>query len=43
MKKIKLLNKYNFNYFNKNKSLISDADYDNLKKELISLEKNMII
>ena len=38
-KKIKLLNKYNFNYFNKNKSLISDADYDNLKKELISLEK----
>ena len=39
-KKIQLLNKYNKEYFNKNNSIISDAEYDKLKKNIIDLEKN---
>ena len=39
LKKIKLYEYYNQKYFDENKSLISDGDYDYLKKELIDLEK----
>jgi len=38
-KKIRLLNKYNQKYFNENLSVISDSEYDKLKKEIIDLEK----
>ena len=37
--KIKLINKFNKKYYNENLSEISDAEYDYLKKEIISLEK----
>ena len=36
--KIKLLKKYNQNYFDENKSLVSDQEYDELKKEILNLE-----
>ncbi|MDC2998855.1 NAD-dependent DNA ligase LigA, partial [Candidatus Pelagibacter sp.] len=36
--KIKLLKKYNKNYFDENKSLVSDQEYDELKKEILNLE-----
>ncbi len=39
LKKISLLKKYNKKYFNENISIISDADYDVLKKEIFLLEK----
>ena len=39
LEKIKLLKRYNKKYFDENKSIISDADYDNLKKEIFILEK----
>ena len=38
-KKIRLLNKYNCKYFDENLSVISDSEYDKLKKEIIELEK----
>ena len=38
-KKIKLINKYNKNYYDKNKSIVTDSDYDHLKKEILLLEK----
>ena len=37
--KIKLLHEYNKNYFDKNKSSVSDKVYDDLKKEVLLLEK----
>ncbi len=37
--KIKKFNKFNKAYFEKDKPLISDEKFDNLKKELINLEK----
>ena len=37
--KIKLLNKFNKFYYDKNKSIVSDKDYDELKKEIFLLEK----
>ena len=37
--KIKKFKNYNYLYFEKNKSEISDADFDNLKKEILDLEK----
>ena len=39
LKKIKLLHKYNKAYFDKNKSLITDQEFDILKKRVIELEK----
>jgi DNA ligase (NAD+) len=39
LKKIKLLHKYNKAYFDKNKSLITDQEFDILKKQVIELEK----
>ena len=38
-KKIKLLNKYNKYYYDKNKPLIDDKNYDELKISILSLEK----
>ncbi len=38
-KKINLLKKHNNLYFNNDNPLISDSDYDSLKKEIINLEK----
>ena len=37
--KLAELKKHNNFYFNKDKPIISDADYDFLKKELLDLEK----
>ena len=37
--KIKLLVKHNKHYFNDNRPIISDHDYDILKKEILDLEK----
>ena len=41
-KKIKSLKKLKKLYFTNNSPEISDADYDNLKIELIELEKNIL-
>ena len=38
-KKIKLINKYNQFYFDKSKPLVSDKIYDDLKKEILVIEK----
>jgi len=38
-KKIQLLNKYNQAYYNENKPIIDDAGYDELKHQIILLEK----
>ena len=37
-KKIKLLKKYNEYYFDKNKPLVDDKKYDDLKKQILNLE-----
>jgi DNA ligase (NAD+) len=37
--KLRLYNYYNKKYYDKNTSEISDADFDNLKKEIIDIEK----
>ena len=39
-KKIKLINNYNKNYYDKNSSLVTDKEYDELKKDILLLEKN---
>ena len=36
--KIKLINKLNKFYYNESKSLVSDAEYDQLKKEILQIE-----
>ena len=38
--KVNLLKKYNESYFDKNKSIVSDKEYDEIKKEVLNLEKN---
>jgi DNA ligase (NAD+) len=38
LKKISLLQRYNKNYYNDNKSVVSDQEFDRLKKDIISLE-----
>ena len=38
-KKISLLKKHNKLYFNNDSPIISDAEYDELKKDIINLEK----
>ena len=37
--KINLLKKYNKSYFDKNTSIVSDKDYDELKRDILLLEK----
>ena len=37
--KIKLLVEYNKNYYDKNNPIVSDQEYDFLKKNIIDLEK----
>ena len=39
IEKIRLLQKYNKHYYNLNKPLISDSEFDKLKLEVINLEK----
>ena len=39
--KIKLFLRYNESYFDKHKSLVPDSDYDELKKQIFLLEKNI--
>ena len=39
LKKIKQFENYNKKYFDENKPIISDSDFDNLKYEIIELEK----
>ena len=39
LEKIKLINNYNKNYYELSKPLVDDQHYDNLKKEIILLEK----
>ena len=39
LEKIKLLNEHNKLYFDQNSPIISDAEYDELKKEILKLEK----
>ena len=39
--KIKELNKHNNLYYEKSKPIISDAKFDELKNEIINLEKNI--
>ncbi|MDC1040863.1 NAD-dependent DNA ligase LigA [Candidatus Pelagibacter sp.] len=39
-KKIKLLNDYNKNYYDKSNPLVTDKEYDDLKKDILLLEKN---
>ena len=36
--KIELIKKYNKSYFSKNKSVVSDQEYDEIKKEILALE-----
>ena len=39
-KKIKLLDKYNKNYYDKSNPLVTDKKYDDLKKDILLLERN---
>ena len=39
-KKIKLLTKYNKNYYEFSKPLVSDKEYDDLKTNILNLESN---
>ena len=43
IKKIIELKKYDQAYFEHDSPLISDRDYDNIKQELLSFEKNINI
>ena len=38
-KKIRLINKYNEYYYDKSNPLVADSEYDNLKKEILNLER----
>ena len=40
-KKIKLINNYNNYYYNESSPLVSDKEYDEIKKNIFLLEKNM--
>ena len=41
-KKIEKILIYNENYYDKNSPIVTDKEYDILKKEILSLEKNTI-
>ena len=38
---IENLKKYNLNYFDKSDPLVSDSDYDKLKRDILNLEKQL--
>ena len=38
LNKLKLIEKYNKNYYDKSKPLVDDKEYDNLKREILNLE-----
>ena len=40
LSKVKLLNKYNKSYFNQDKPIVTDHQYDELKKEILKLESD---
>ena len=40
-KKLALLEKYNKHYYQNQKPLVSDKIYDELKNEILGIEKNM--
>ena len=40
IKKIEKLKKYDKAYFDRNKPIVSDSDYDNIKQEILDLERN---
>ena len=42
LKKINLINKYNEAYYKNSKPIVADFEYDNLKIEILDLEKNII-
>ena len=42
-KKLKLLEKYNKYYYQNQKPLISDKEYDELKNEILELEKKYMV
>jgi len=39
LKKIKQINKFNKNYYDKNAPLVTDSEYDKLKRDIVDLEK----
>ena len=39
LKKIKQINKFNKHYYDKNAPLVTDSKYDELKRDIIGLEK----
>ena len=41
LKKTKLLNKYNKFYYDKNNPAVDDQEYDQLKKDVLEIEKNV--
>ena len=42
LKKIKIINNYNKNYYEKSKPIVSDAEFDKLKFEILDLEKRYV-
>ena len=43
LKKIDLINKYNKAYYKNSKPIVDDFEYDNLKHQILGLEKISII
>ena len=41
LKKTKLLNKYNKFYYDKNNPAVNDQEYDQLKKDVLEIEKKI--
>ena len=39
--KISLIKKYNKHYYDKNNSIVTDQEFDLLKVDIVSLEKNI--
>ena len=40
IKKIKSINNYNKHYYSESSPIVSDKEYDELKKDILLLEKN---
>ena len=41
LKKISQLQKYNLAYYDKSNPIVTDSDYDKLKREIINFEKKI--